>query len=139
MEQSHSIITNLAIFLLILAGALATNEEVLPAMGAALAKAIGAFAVAVVLARLMVRPLFTLVARTRNEEVFTATALLVALGAGWAAGAIGLSLALGAFLGGMIIAETPYRALIQSEIEPFRSLELVAKHGLPRAVRGGRA
>ena len=51
-------------------------------------------------------------------------ALLVALAAGWATGAIGLSLTLGAFLGGMIIAETPYRPLIQSEIKPFRGLLL---------------
>ena len=93
-------------------------------MGLALVKAAVAFGVAVLLARLVVRPLFDLVARSRNEEVFTAMALLVALAAGWATGAIGLSLTLGAFLGGMIIAETPYRAVIQSEIKPFRGLLL---------------
>ena len=76
------------------------------------------------LARLVVRPLFDLIARTRNEEVFTAMALLVALAAGWATGPIGLSLTLGAFLGGMIIADTPYRPVIQSEIKPFRGLLL---------------
>ena len=96
----------------------------LPATATALAKAAAAFAVAVLLARFLVRPLFDLVARSRNEEVFTAMALLVALAAGWATGEIGLSLTLGAFLGGMIIAETPYRAVIQSEIKPFRGLLL---------------
>jgi K+:H+ antiporter len=113
-----------AIFLLIVATALGTGEALAPAMSLALLKAGGAFVVAVLLARLLVRPFFDLIARTRNEEVFTAMALLVALAAGWATGSIGLSLTLGAFLGGMIIAETPYRPLIQSEIKPFRGLLL---------------
>jgi CPA2 family monovalent cation:H+ antiporter-2 len=113
-----------AIFLLIVASALGTGEALAPAMGFALLKAAVAFVVAVVLARLVVRPLFGLIAGTRSEEVFTAMALLVALAAGWATGAIGLSLTLGAFLGGMIIAETPYRPIIHSEIKPFRGLLL---------------
>jgi CPA2 family monovalent cation:H+ antiporter-2 len=71
-----------------------------------------------------VRPVFDLVARSRNEEVFTAMALLIALAAGLATGSVGLSLTLGAFLGGMMLAETPYRAIIQSEIKPFRGLLL---------------
>jgi CPA2 family monovalent cation:H+ antiporter-2 len=113
-----------AIFLLIVAGALGTGQAMAPAMGVALLKAAGAFAVAVILARLVVRPVFALVARGRGDEVFTAMGLLVALAAGWATGAIGLSLTLGAFLGGMIIAETPFRAIIQSEVKPFRGLLL---------------
>ena len=113
-----------AIFLLIVAGAFGSGEAMAPAMGMALLKATVAFAVAVVLARLVVRPLFNLIARTRNDELFTAMALLVALGAGWVTGSVGLSLTLGAFLGGMIIAETPYRAVIQAEIKPFRGLLL---------------
>jgi CPA2 family monovalent cation:H+ antiporter-2 len=51
-------------------------------------------------------------------------ALLVALSAGWATAAMGLSMTLGAFLGGTILADTPYRAVIQSEIRPFRGLLL---------------
>ena len=113
-----------AIFLLIVAGALGSGSALLPALGLALVKAAAALGLAVLLARGVVRPLFALVARSRNEEVFTAMALLVALAAGWATGAAGLSLTLGAFLGGMIIAETPYRAIIQSEIKPFRGLLL---------------
>ena len=113
-----------AIFLLIVAGTLGGEAAIVPAMGLALVKAAFAFGVAVLLARLVLGPLFDLIARSRNEEVFTAMALLVALAAGWATGAIGLSLTLGAFLGGMIIAETPYRAVIQSEIKPFRGLLL---------------
>ncbi|MBU1756711.1 MAG: cation:proton antiporter, partial [Alphaproteobacteria bacterium] len=111
-----------AIFLLIVAVALGTGEAIWPAIGMALAKAAAAFAIAVLLARVVVRPLFDLVARAQGEEVFTAMALLVALAAGWATGMAGLSLTLGAFLGGMIIAETPYRAIVQSEVKPFRGL-----------------
>ncbi|MBC7781406.1 MAG: cation:proton antiporter [Proteobacteria bacterium] len=113
-----------AIFLLIVASALGTGEAMLPAIGLAVLKAAIAFGIAVLLARVVVKPLFDLIARGHNEEVFTAMALLVALAAGWATGVLGLSLTLGAFLGGMIIAETPYRALIQSEIKPFRGLLL---------------
>jgi CPA2 family monovalent cation:H+ antiporter-2 len=96
----------------------------LPAIGLAIAKAACAFAVSAVLAKFVVRPLFELVARSRNEELFTAMALLTALAAALATATIGLSLTLGAFLGGMMLAETPYRAIIQSEIKPFRGLLL---------------
>ncbi len=113
-----------AIFLLIVAQASEGGGGIAGAAGLALLKAAGAFGVAVLLARVVVKPLFNLVARSHAEEVFTAMALFVALGAGWATGQIGLSLSLGAFLGGMIIAETPYRAVIQAEIKPFRGLLL---------------
>jgi Kef-type K+ transport system membrane component KefB len=113
-----------AIVILIVATTLGDGGAVLPAIGVAVVKAVGAFVVAIALARVAVRPLFDLVARTRNEEVFTAMALLVALATAWATGYIGLSLTLGAFLGGMVLAETPYRAIVQSEIKPFRGLLL---------------
>jgi CPA2 family monovalent cation:H+ antiporter-2 len=77
-----------AIFILIVATALGTGEAVLAAIAMALLKAAAAFAVAAAAARLVVCPLFDLVARTRNEEVFTAVALLVALATAWATGRI---------------------------------------------------
>ncbi len=95
-----------------------------PQFAVAVVKAAAAFGVAFALARLVVRPLFDLIARTDNAEVFTASALLVVLAASWATGSIGLSLTLGGFLGGMIIAETPYRPVIQSETKAFRNLLL---------------
>ncbi|HEY4318844.1 MAG TPA: cation:proton antiporter [Herbaspirillum sp.] len=113
-----------AIFLLIVAGALDGGGSVWIAALQALGKAVLAFAVTVAIARLLIGPLLALVARTRNEEVFTAMALLIALAAGWATGQIGLSLTLGAFLGGLALAKTPYRAVIESEIRPFRGLLL---------------
>lgn len=112
-----------AIFLLIIAGSL-SGGSALPVAASALAKAAMAFMVALLLARFAVQPLFRQIARAGQEEVFTATALLIALAAGWATGHIGLSLTLGAFLGGMTVAETPYRPVIQAEIKPFRGLLL---------------
>lgn len=113
-----------AIAVLIAVTASDTGNSVLPSIGMALVKAVVAFFAGVVLARLIVEPLLTMIVRTQNEEVFTATALVVALAAGWATANAGLSMSLGAFLGGMILADTPYRAVIQSEIKPFRGLLL---------------
>jgi Kef-type K+ transport system membrane component KefB len=81
-----------------------------------------AVGLAVSLGRVVVGPAFRGLARTRNEEVFTAAALFVVLATAWATGAAGLSLTLGAFLAGMIIAETPYRHVVQIEARPFRNL-----------------
>jgi len=113
-----------AIFLLIVVGSLNSTAGLALVTAIALAKAAAAFGATVLIARLLIRPLLALVAATGNEEVFTATALVIALAAGWATGQIGLSLTLGAFLGGLTLAETPYRVVIQSEIAPFRGLLL---------------
>ena len=113
-----------AIFLLIVVGSLNSTAGLALVTAVALAKAVAAFGATVVIARLFIRPLLALVAATGNEEVFTATALVIALAAGWATGQIGLSLTLGAFLGGLTLAETPYRVVVQSEIAPFRGLLL---------------
>jgi CPA2 family monovalent cation:H+ antiporter-2 len=63
-------------------------------------------------------------ARTRSEEVFMMTALLVALFAAWVTHLAGLSMALGAFLAGMVLGESRYRHQIESDIRPFRDLLL---------------
>jgi len=115
----------LAIFLLILAASMtATAEKALSAIGLALINTIIAIGVALVLGRYVMRPLFALIAKTRNDEAFTAIALLLVLAAGAATASLGLSLTLGAFLAGMIVGATPYRAAIQSEIKPFQALLL---------------
>ncbi len=113
-----------AIMLLVGAGALAEGGNLLPALGLAGAKALAAFGVAVLFARLLTEPLFRLIARAGTTEVYTATALFIALAAGWATGMAGLSLTLGAFLGGMAVADSRYRILVQTEIDAFRGLFL---------------
>jgi CPA2 family monovalent cation:H+ antiporter-2 len=113
-----------AIVLLIVVETLGTGETVGRAIAIAVAKAGIAFLVVVLMARMVVGSLLNLVATSRSEEVFTAAALLVALAAGWGAGKSGLSFTLGAFLGGVTLAETPFKAVILSEIKPFRGLLL---------------
>jgi CPA2 family monovalent cation:H+ antiporter-2 len=113
-----------AILLLVAAGALAGGGALLPQLGLAGAKALAAFGVAVVFARYLTEPLFGLIARAGTTEVYTATALFIALAAGWATGVAGLSLTLGAFLGGMALADSRYRILVQTEIDAFRGLFL---------------
>jgi CPA2 family monovalent cation:H+ antiporter-2 len=86
----------------------------------------GILAVVVVLAagRWLLRPLFHEIAHSRLRELFTLTVLLVVLASGWVSRTAGLSLALGAFLSGMMLAETEYRHQIEAVIRPFRDILL---------------
>lgn len=113
-----------AILLLVAAGALASGGAIAPALGIAGLKAFAAFVIAVLFARYLTGPLFRLIARAGSSEVYTATALFIALAAGWATGIAGLSLTLGAFLGGMAVADSRYRIMVQTEIDAFRGLFL---------------
>ncbi len=114
-----------AIFLLILATSIGDTETALGiAIGAAALKAAVAFAATIWLGRYLIGPFFSWLGSVKSEEVFTAVALLIVLMTSAATGALGLSLTLGAFLSGMIISETPYRHVVQTEIKPFRGLLL---------------
>ncbi|HEU0015025.1 MAG TPA: monovalent cation:proton antiporter-2 (CPA2) family protein [Longimicrobium sp.] len=93
-------------------------------MGSALLKAAAALALIVFGGRLVLRPLLRRVAQTRAPELFTGVALLVVLGVGWLTAQAGLSMALGAFLAGLLIAETEYRHQVEGDILPFRGLLL---------------
>ncbi len=114
-----------AIFLLIFAGSALGDENAFAGIAAAAAgRTALAFGAAFLIGRYLVAPAFAVLARTNNEDIFTATALLVVLVAASATGALGLSLTLGAFLGGMILSETTYRHVIRTEVKPFRGLLL---------------
>jgi CPA2 family monovalent cation:H+ antiporter-2 len=114
-----------AIFLLIFADSFGNEgASLFSTMGTAALKALAAFIVTVVIGRYLATPIFRGVANLKNEEIFTATALLIVLATAAATGFLDLSLTLGAFLGGMMIAETPYRHFIQNEVKPFRGLLL---------------
>lgn len=76
------------------------------------------------LGRWVMRPLFNEIAKARSLELFTLTVLLVTLSAAWLTEIAGLSLALGAFLSGMMLGETEYRHQIEVEIRPFRDVLL---------------
>lgn len=90
----------------------------------AVAEAAAVLVGAVVVGRLLMRPLFRIIAATRSAEVFTATALLVVLGMALAMEHVGLSMALGAFLAGLLLAESEFRHQVEADIQPFRGLLL---------------
>lgn len=78
----------------------------------------------VLLGRLVLRPMFKSVAKSKNHELFVATSLLVVVGAGVAAQASGLSMSLGALVAGVLLAETEFRREVEISIEPFKGLLL---------------
>lgn len=91
-----------------------------------LALAQGALVIAaiVLISRVVLKPLFRLVAMPDNPEFFIAATIFVAIGTGVASAFAGLSMALGAFVAGLVLAETEYRRAIEVTIEPFKSLLL---------------
>ena len=106
----------------LLAGA-AASHTALPNLPA-LARTVGVIVAVIVGGRLLLRPLFRAVAATRVAEVFTATALLVVIGTAWLMELAGISMALGAFLAGVLLADSEYRHELEAQIEPFKGLLL---------------
>jgi len=90
------------------------------------ALATGGIALLIVLGsgRYLLRPVMVEIARSRLKELFTLTVLLVVLSSAWVTQAAGLSMALGGFLAGMMLAETEYRHQVEAVIRPFRELLL---------------
>jgi len=85
---------------------------------------IGIMAAVAVGGRYLLRPVFRMVASTQIAEVFTATVLLVVLGAAWIMELAGISMSLGAFVAGVLLADSEFRHEIESQIEPFKGLLL---------------
>ncbi len=94
------------------------------AEGLTVAKIITVIAAIVVGGRWLLRPIFRAVAGLRIPEVFTATALLVVLGVAWLMQLAGMQMSLGAFLAGVLLADSEYRHEIEAQIEPFKGLLL---------------
>ncbi len=90
----------------------------------ALLKAALVFALIMAIGHWLLRPLFHEIASARSAELFTLTVLLVTLAAAWLTHEAGLSLALGAFLAGMMLGETEYRHQIEADIRPFQDVLL---------------
>jgi CPA2 family monovalent cation:H+ antiporter-2 len=93
-------------------------------VGLALLQAAVAVALIVGIGRLLLRPLFRLVAAADAVELFVAATLFVVVGTAVLAGVAGLSMALGAFIAGLLLAETEFRKAIETTIEPFKGLLL---------------
>jgi glutathione-regulated potassium-efflux system ancillary protein KefC len=115
-----------AIPLLALVPLLAARTEVAEAGdGSALlasAKVLGAVALVVVIGRFLTRPVLRILASTGLREVFTAFALLLVLGIALLMDTAGVSMGLGAFLAGVLLAGSEYRHALESDIEPFKGL-----------------
>lgn len=100
------------------------NGALLPALGLAGVKAVVALTIIVVMGRIIVRPFYLVVAASRNTELFTATTLLLILATAWGTEQAGMSMALGAFMAGLLLAGSPYRHQIEADIKPVRGLFL---------------
>jgi CPA2 family monovalent cation:H+ antiporter-2 len=102
----------------------AGGESLWLTFGTVLVKSAVVLAAIFFIGRWLLRPLFHEVAAGRSRELFMFTVLLVTLASAWATEQAGLSLALGAFLAGMMIAETEYRHQVEGDIRPFRDILL---------------
>lgn len=118
--QDIAVIPLLAVVPLLAAGA--ALEGASPILG--LLKVILVSAFLVVVSRFVLRPIFRAAAATELPEIFTATTLLVVIGTALLMQAVGLSMTLGAFLAGVLLADSEYRHELQARIQPFEGLLL---------------
>ncbi|HEY4956262.1 MAG TPA: glutathione-regulated potassium-efflux system protein KefC, partial [Caldimonas sp.] len=88
------------------------------------AKAIGTIAIIILGGRLLLRPALRWIANSDTPEIFTAASLLLVVATAALMNAVGLSMALGAFLAGVLLAESEYRRELETDIEPFKGLLL---------------
>ena len=100
------------------------GEGFTPGLLLAFLPALAGVAGLVLFGRLLLRPMLRSVARAKSEELFVAACLLVVIGAGMVSALTGLSMALGAFIAGLLLAETEFRHEVEVTIEPFKGLLL---------------
>lgn len=102
----------------------APPEQLVTALGAALVKAVLLLGLLLTGGQRVIRWWLTLVARRKSDELFMLNLLLITLGLAWLTEHAGLSLALGAFVAGMLIAETEYKHQVETDIRPFHDVLL---------------
>lgn len=101
-----------------------SDEPFSPAMLLSLLPAIIGMGALFLFGRLLLRPMLRSVAKAKSEELFLAASLLVVVGAGLVSALAGLSMALGAFVAGLLLAETEFRHEVEVRVEPFKGLLL---------------
>ena len=111
-------------FLIYVSGLTATTDASALSLITAMIKGLLALVVILAVGHWALRPLFRVIAKHRSTELFTLTALLVTLAAAWSTQQMGMSLALGAFIAGMMMGETEFRHQLEAEIRPFRDILL---------------
>ncbi|MEN3158767.1 cation:proton antiporter [Alkalimonas sp. NCh-2] len=102
----------------------AMAQDIASTLGMALFKAVLATALVVLVGRYLLRHLFHRVSSSDSAELFTLTVLLVCLAAAWLTQSLGLSMAFGAFLAGMVMGETEFKLQVEAAIRPFRDVLL---------------
>jgi CPA2 family monovalent cation:H+ antiporter-2 len=112
--------------LLALSTSIAAADDVLSAgwLASMVVRAVLALVIVLVAGRWLLRPLLHEVARHRSTETFTLSVMFVVLGGAWATQALGLSMAIGAFLAGLLLAETEFRYQTEAVIKPFQDILL---------------
>ena len=121
--QDMAVVPLLAVLPLLAQAGESTHADVGDGLRA-VALIVGAILLIVIAGRYLLNPFFRLLAQTGSREVMTAAALLVVLGAALIMQKAGMSMALGAFLAGVLLAESNYRHELEADIEPFRGLLL---------------
>ncbi|HEY8246536.1 MAG TPA: cation:proton antiporter [Hyphomicrobium sp.] len=101
-----------------------SGGSLLAGLAQAFGQAILVIALIAIVGKALLRPLFRSVAAADSTELFVAAALFVAVGSGLVTAAAGLSMALGAFVAGLLLAETEYHRAIEATIDPFKGLLL---------------
>lgn len=108
----------------VMASAMGLAGEAAPPLWRTLGLAVGAIALVFLAGRYLMNPVFRVLARYGGREVMTAAALLVVVGAAWMMDMGGLSMAMGAFLAGVLLSESTFRHQLEADVEPFRAILL---------------
>lgn len=87
-------------------------------------RAVGVIFVLIISGRYMLRPILRMIAKTGIREIFTSFALLLVIAIGWLMQWVGMSMALGTFLAGVLLADSEYRHALETDLEPFKGLLL---------------
>jgi CPA2 family monovalent cation:H+ antiporter-2 len=118
------ILQDLAFVPLLIMIPLLSNSEVniITALGESILKALIVLIVIVIVGKRFLGPLYRLIANLRSQELFIATTLLILLGSAYVTQKYNLSLALGAFVAGLLIAETEYRTQVETDLKPFKGI-----------------
>jgi glutathione-regulated potassium-efflux system protein KefB len=108
----------------VMASVMGLAGEAAPPLWRTVGLAVGAIAVVFFAGKYLMNPIFRTLARYGGREVMTAAALLVVVGAAWLMDMGGLSMAMGAFLAGVLLSESTFRHQIEADVEPFRAILL---------------
>lgn len=109
--------------LLVLVSVLANNaDNVAITLTITMFKAVVTLLIILIAGRLLLRPLFNLIAETKSSELFVAITLLIVLGASFATHVMGMSLAMGAFIAGLLVAETQYQHQVEQNVVAFKGI-----------------